>query len=161
MPIRRTTDVDIQTIEEIYADVVRWMDENGLHQWEMRNVAWAALSEYYQINDFYIAYEGAAPAACMACVDVDPSFWPDIPKGESLFLHKVAVKRSFAGQGISKQLIDFAKKMARGRGIQAIRLDCHQDREKVRALYEKEGFRCVEEKVLFGKYATAFYVCYL
>ena len=140
MTIRRAAEADIPAIEEILADAVRWMDENGLHRWEMRNVTWAALSRYDQAHDFYIACEGVTPAACMAVVDDDSSFWPDIPKGESLFLHKVAVKRAFAGRGISKQLIDFAKEIACTRGIRAIRLDCHQDRNKVRALYERKAF---------------------
>ncbi len=35
----------------------------------------------------------------------DPTYWPYIPKGESLYLHKVAVKRTYAGKGFTKELI--------------------------------------------------------
>ena len=116
---------------------------------------------YYRAEDFCIALKNAQPAACVAVVDYDPHFWPEIAKGESLFLHKLAVKRAFAGKGVSKQLIDYAKDKAIALGINDIRLDCHQNRDKVRALYERQGFVCEGEKILFEKYEAAFYVCHL
>ena len=157
--VRQATEKDIPIIESILEDAVQWMDENGLHQWEAENVTWRNLSKYYSISDFYIAYHGESPAACMAMIDYDPFFWPDIPRGESLYLHKVAVVRQYAGKGFSQELIDFVKTRAKNLGIHSLRLDCHKDRQKVRAVYEKQGFVCVEEKMLFGSYETALYVC--
>ena len=49
---------------------------------------------------------------------------PAFQKGESLYLHKVVVKRTFAGKGFSKELIDFAKKLALSYYINEIRLNC-------------------------------------
>lgn len=95
----------------------------------------------------------------MALVDHDPLLWPDIQKGESLFIHRLAVKRTGAGKGISHALINFAKEECRRRNINYLRLDCHQFREKVRKIYENEGFVCVDERCLWGKYPTAFYEC--
>ena len=95
----------------------------------------------------------------MALADYDPVFWPDVQKGESLFLHKLAVKRPAGGKGVSNALIHYAKNECRKRNIKYIRLDCHQFRDKVRKLYESEGFICVDERCLWGKYHTAFYEC--
>ena len=94
----------------------------------------------------------------MALTDYDPVYWPNLPKGESLFLHKVAVKRAFAGKGISKKLIDYAKALALSYSINAIRLNCNQHRHKLRAVYENQGFVCMGEKTFFEKYDTALYV---
>ena len=157
--VRQATEKDIPIIESILLDAVQWMDENEMHQWESENVKWSQLSKYYEISDFYIAYNESVPAACMSLIDYDPVFWPDVPKGESLYLHKVAVVRKYAGKGFSKELIDFAKTKAENLGIYSLRLDCHKNRDKVRAAYEKQGFVCVEEKTLFGRYETAFYIC--
>jgi hypothetical protein len=95
----------------------------------------------------------------MALINHDPVFWPDIPKGESLFIHKLAVKRLAAGKGLSDALITYAKSMCMDRGILELRLDCHSLIPKLRAVYERHGFDCVDEKILHGKYHTAFYVC--
>lgn len=94
----------------------------------------------------------------MALIDYDPTFWPDLRKGESLFIHKLAVKRCAAKKGVSKALIDYAKETAVKKGINTVRLDSHIYRLKVRAMYENEGFICVGEKMLLNKYATAFYM---
>lgn len=157
--IKQAIDEDIPVIEKILLGAVEWMDKSGLHQWEADQVRWNVISKYFVASDFYIAYEDGNPAACIAIVDYDPNFWENIPKGESLYIHKVAVVRDYAGKGYSKKLIDFAKEKARSLGIKTIRLDCHRSRAKVRAIYEREGFVCVEEKTLFGRYETAFYVC--
>lgn len=158
--VKQADEYDIPIIEEILLDAVNWMAKSGLqNQWNESNVKWSNLSKFYKINNFYIAYENGYPAACMALTDYDSTYWPSIPKGESLYLHKVAVKRRFARKGYSKELIDFSKKLALSHSINAIRLNCNQHRDKLRKVYEKEGFICVEEKTFLGKYATALYVC--
>ena len=157
--VKNATENDILMIESILTDVDRWMDRKNFLHWGKENIQWAMLSRDYRIDDFFIAYEEEVPAACMALIDYDSIFWPNIPKGESLFLHKIAVKREFARKGYSKELIDYAKETAKLRNIQTIRLDCFQHNIKVRQIYEKQGFELVEEKTVFGKFGTAFYVC--
>lgn len=157
--IRRASVNDIPVIEDILLDVVNWLDSTGNSLWTQEQVSWQRLSRHYSAENFYIAYLDGEAVGCMALVDYDPAFWPDIKKGESLYIHKLAVKRSGAGKGVSNYLIHFAKKECRNRNIKYIRLDCHQFRDKVRKLYENEGFICVDERCLWGKYHTAFYVC--
>ncbi len=158
--VKQANECDIPIIEEILLDAVNWMSKSGLqNKWNESNVRWSNLSESYKINDFYISYQNGLPTACIALTDYDPTYWPNIPKGESLYLHKVAVNRIFAGKGFSKELIDFAKNLAINYGINAIRLNCNKHQNKLRAVYENQGFICVKEKIFFEKYDTALYVC--
>jgi GNAT superfamily N-acetyltransferase len=158
--VKQADEYDIPIIEEILLDAVKWMSESGLqNQWNESNVKWSNLSKSYKINNFYISYQKGLPTACMALTDSDPTYWPNIPKGESLYLHKVAVKRAFAGKGFSKELIDFSKNLAISYCINAIHLNCNQHQNKLRAVYENEGFICVEEKTFFENHDTALYVC--
>lgn len=156
--IKQADEHDIPIIEEILLDAVNWMSESGLqNQWNESNVKWANLSKSFNIRNFYIAYQNGIPTACMALTDYDPTYWPDIPKGQSLYLHKLAVKRAFAGKGGSIELINFAKNVAQNNCINTIRLNCNQHRNRLRAIYEKEGFICVGEKSFFDNYDTALY----
>jgi GNAT superfamily N-acetyltransferase len=150
---------DIPIIEDILLDTVRWLDAVGQPLWREDQITWARLSKDFLPSDFCIALLDGAPAACMALVDYDPTFWPDIKKGSSLFIHKLAVKRFAAGKGLSDVLISHAKSMCLEKGIAALRLDCHSLIPKQREVYERNGFVCVDEKVLYGKYHTAFYKC--
>ena len=165
--IKQATEADIPIIEDILTGTVAWLDSIDQHLWEYADVQWDAMARFYGCTpaNFYIAYADdqsgdGQSAACMALFDYDATFWPDIAPGKSLYLHKIAVRRAFAGQGVSQALINFAKDEAKKRGIATLRLDTHPDRHKLRAVYEKQGFVCVEETVL-GKYATALYVCEL
>lgn len=152
--IKQAQENDIHIIEEIMIDVVNFLDSIGQPQWERQNVSWQGLSRYFKIDNFYIASIDDSPVGCFALIDYDPTFWPNVAKGKSLFIHKLAVKRCGSKQGVSKALIDFAKMQA----IKEIRLDTHQFRTKVRTIYECEGFICVGEKCLYEKYHTAFYI---
>ena len=157
--VRQATNLDIPIIEGILLDAVRWLDASDLHLWEVSQVSWESLLKNFKAEDFYIAFRDGCPAACMSIIDYDPGFWPDISKGEALFLHKIAVVRKYAGQGLLGEMVDFAKNKAKDADIRTIRLDCHRYRDKLRLAYEKQGFVCVAEERLFGWCETAFYVC--
>ncbi|WP_160692252.1 GNAT family N-acetyltransferase [Clostridium sp. C2-6-12] len=157
--IKQANKNDILTIEEILMDAVIWMKKNKLqNQWNEENIKWNSLSKEYEINDFYIDFQNGIPAACVAITDLDLKYWPEIPQGKSLFIHKLAVKREFSGKGISKELIDFAKKLSLENGINSLRLDCNSQRNKLRMLYENEGFIYVERKKSESNCNMALYV---
>lgn len=139
--IKQADENDILTIEGILIEAVIWMKKSKLqNQWNEDSVKWNSLSKDYKIRDFYIDYKNGVPTACVAITDLDQKYWPEISQGKSLYIHKLAVKREFAGKGISKELINFAKKLSFKKGIDSIRLDCNFQRDKLRILYANEGF---------------------
>ena len=155
--IRQASEEDIPIIEDILLDAFTWLDNTGKKMWTKERISWESLSEWLAVNEFYIAYIDGKPVGCMALMDYDPNTWENIQKGESLFIHRLAVKRIDAGHGVSKALIDYAKTQAIQRGINAVRLDCWENRAKLRAIYEREGFVCVGETILFDYYHAALY----
>ena len=156
--IKSAKEADIPVIEEILLDALNWLESIGSKMWVKSRITWEFLSQWIAIDEFCLAYMDQRPVGCMALTDHDPTIWEDIQKGESLFVHRLAVRREAAGQGVSKALLDYAKAQAVRRGINAVRLDCWRDREKIRAIYEREGFVCVKETFLFDHYHAALYV---
>ena len=162
--IKRASEKDIPAIEDILADVVAWLDGVGEPLWKAAQVTWEGLSRDYDgfvAQDFHIAYLDGKPAGCMALVD-SVGFWREIPKGESLFICKLAVKRFAAGKGVADALIAYAKEMCADMGISTLRLGCSQERHKLRAVYERNGFVCVKETTIHHAgtdYSTAYYEC--
>ena len=150
---------DISVIEDILMDTVRWLDSVGQPLWREEQVKWARLSKDFVASDFQIALLDGIPAACMAVVNHSPTFSSDEP---SLFICKLAIKRFAAGKNLSDVIIAHAKSMCMDRGISALRLDCSGDRLKLRAIYERNDFICVDEKDfhIAGKtFPVAFYRC--
>ena len=66
-------------------------------------------------------------------------YWPDKKPGVAVYLHKLAVRRTYAGKNVSAYMIDFAKEYTREVGRRYLRLDC-DDRNALCALYETHGF---------------------
>lgn len=156
--IRQADTEDIPVIENILLDAVNWLNEMGQPLWEAEAVSWNALSRNFKIGDFYIAYLDCKPSGCMVLVDYDPFFWPDVKKGESLFIHKLAVTKIARKSGVADALMNFFKKQGAEHGVKTIRLDTDALRPKLCAFYERHGFTFVKIKVFKGKWHTAFYV---
>lgn len=154
---KQATKVDIPVIEDILFDVTDHFEKIGDPQWRKYDVTWQGLAVYFRIEDFYIAYLGETPVGCMVILDKDDYFWPEIPQGASLYIHKLAVKRAYARQGFAREMIDHVKALSVERGIGEVRLDCRCYKPKLRRLYESAGFTLVKEAVV-GDYSAAFYL---
>jgi GNAT superfamily N-acetyltransferase len=171
--IKQAQEADIPAIEGILLNTVNWLNEMGQPLWSADEVTWDKLSgnpptgdHYisgnYKASDFYIAYLDGTPAGCdtpvgcMALIDYDPLFWPDVKKGESLFIHKLAVTKAARKSGVSDALVDFFKEQGINRGAKTLRLDTDASRKKTRAFYERHGFALVNTRML-GPFDVAFY----
>jgi GNAT superfamily N-acetyltransferase len=90
---------------------------------------------------FVVAEADGAVVGALRFQVEDQLFWPDVDGGASAFVHRLAVRRSHAGQGISVALLQWAADRARALGKEFLRLDCDADRTRLRELYERFGFR--------------------
>lgn len=72
----------------------------------------------------------------------------EVPEGEYMVIHTLAVSPDCARQGIGRLMIDYAIDCARAGGCRTIRLDVVPDNIPARKLYEKAGFTFAGEKDL-------------
>lgn len=158
--IRRATKEDISAIEAVFYDAICWMEQNHVpNLWTVANTRWNILEKSYNITDFFVYTIGEEIAGCMALTDADVQYWPDIPEGNAIYLHKLAVLRKYAGIGVSNKLIQYAKNVAIEQCVPAVRLDCSANQEKIRNLYERQGFQLTEIIPGADHYELALYVC--
>lgn len=105
---------------------------------------------------FYIAESDLEAAGTIKFQLQDALFWPDVPQDESAFVHRLAVRRKFAGCGISGAMLQWAVDRARSLGRRYLRLDCEAARPRLRAVYERFGFRHHSDRRV-GPYFVALY----
>ena len=79
-------------------------------------------------------------------------------RGESLFIHKLAVTKAARKSGVADALMATFKEQGAERGAKTLRLDTHALRPRLRAFYERHGFVFVEVKIFKGDRHTAFYI---
>jgi GNAT superfamily N-acetyltransferase len=71
----------------------------------------------------------------------DSEFWPDMQPREAAYIHRLAVRRRYAGGGISSALMRWAVGRTGSLGRHYLRLDCEASRLRLRAVYERFGFQ--------------------
>ena len=86
----------------------------------------------------------------------DLEYWPDIMQSDSTFIHRLAVRRSFAGGSVSTQIFQWAIDRTRELGRYFVRLDCVADRPRLRSVYENFGFKHHSDRQV-GAYFVARY----
>jgi GNAT superfamily N-acetyltransferase len=136
---------------DILSEAVRWTSSQlGAPIWtaealDLRHYEAAAAS-----NELVGGYDGEAMVACMLLQARDELYWPEDPPHSALYLHKVAVRRTAAGQGWLGRLVAWAVDQARETGVEALRLDTLPS-GRLPTLYDALGFRAADgEPRMYG-----------
>jgi hypothetical protein len=133
-------------VSEILVEAANWLEESGTPMWKLDELSPDRIAAEVAQGLFALArVEGEAAGTIRFELD-DPLFWPDVPKGEAGYVHRLAVKRRFAGGTVSNALLDWAVQQIRGLGRPFLRLDCEASRARLRAVYERYGFAYHSER---------------
>jgi GNAT superfamily N-acetyltransferase len=122
--------------------------QKGQALWGAAEVSEVAVKEQVRAGKYYVAFDGGGPIAVFRLDFEDRLFWPEVIDGSSIFIHKVAVHPHQQGGSIAQALLAHACLLARERGCRFLRLDCVGGRPKLRAVYERFGFRHHSDKML-------------
>ncbi len=137
--IRQAQNSDAAQVAAILREAALWLDSIQQSLWQCNELAEEIVFEDVHAGRYYMAWMDGEAVGVMLLQFEDQMFWPDIPPGDSAFLHRFAVKRKVAGMGISTQMLNWAKEWTRQQGLKFLRLDC-VTRPKLCALYERNGF---------------------
>jgi GNAT superfamily N-acetyltransferase len=160
--IRRATEADLPLVSSVLNEAAAWLAARNAAIWHPDELAAAMLAPDVHAGFYYLALQSgealqaAEAAGVMRLTSEDPLFWPEAAAGEALYVHRLAVRRTFAGATVSQTLLRFAAAEAKRRRCPALRLDCIASRPKLRALYERFGFRFHSERHV-GPYHVARY----
>lgn len=138
---RKASVSEAALVSGILTEAAQWLDASGRALWRVEELTAERILPDVAAGDFHIADVGGEPAGVVKFTLSDPFFWPELPDGGSAFIHRVAVRRAFGGTGVAAAMIQFARERARGLGRTHLRLDCASDRARLRAFYERQGFR--------------------
>jgi len=140
--IRQAAPADGDAIVETLTEAARWVEQlDGTIMWVEGELEEERVRAEAGTGMFVVAEVDGQVAGAMRFQLEDGLFWPDLDDTHSAFVHRLAVRRAFAGQGISTALLEWAVGQARTLGKRYLRLDCDAERSRLRALYERFGFR--------------------
>lgn len=144
MNIHLARDSDAAAVGSVLQEAALWLAEAGRPLWSAAEISPERVRGDTEKGLFHIAWHGH-PAndqviGVMKIELEDAHFWPEIPAGTSAYVHKLAVRRSWAKMGVSAALLAYARTHAQQLRRGCLRLDCAADRQKLRSLYEDFGF---------------------
>ena len=138
---------------EILLEAARWLTETGREMWYPAELSPDKLQPLVDAGELYLARLDGVPVGTVVLQWEDREFWPDVPNGQSAFIHRLAVRRSVAGAGVSTAVFAWARATAATAvfawarataataGRKYLRLDCDGARPGLCRVYESAGFR--------------------
>ena len=135
---------DVDEAVSIMKEAAQWLTDTGKTLWNVDDL----LKDIKKSSphEFIVMYDDNGDSIATLILNFEDKFmWSDIPPNVSGFIHKLAVRRKYAGKGMAKKIIDYAISICKEKGIKSIRLDCHV-REKLCSFYESLGFVLVKKR---------------
>lgn len=145
---------DVDESISVMKEAAQWLINTGNPLWSFDELNRENLLN--PPDEFLVMYDERHDSIATLLLSFEDSFfWPDISANTSGFIHKVAIRRQFAGKKLTKLLIDFATDICREKGISCIRLDCDANRKELCVFYASIGFSLVGQRQFqTSKYGT-------
>lgn len=154
--VRQATMGDTESISAILVAAAEWISSKGAPMWKSGELAADRIADDVRSGLFFVAEREGEVVGTLKFELSDRRFWSDRPEGEAAFVHRLAVKRTAAGTGLSFVLLEWARRRAASMGLLYLRLDCEASRTKLRELYERFGFE-YHSDWWYGPYRVARY----
>jgi ribosomal protein S18 acetylase RimI-like enzyme len=139
---------DLSTIFSLIEEARTWLPDKGTDQWaEPWPSAKALVSRVRRdlnAGKTWLVEDGGTPVATITCSAAgNRRLWPLPEQAErAVYVARLIVKRSHAGQRIGEALVDWAGVCSqRVWGAKWIRIDVWTDNEALHNYYEKRGFK--------------------
>ena len=156
--IRQASQADSAQVSAVLQEAARWLAERGMPMWRGDELQAERIAATVAAGEFFIAECAGEVAGTITFQLEDKLFWPDVAPDEAAYVHRLAVCRRFAGGAVSTALLRWAAERARSLNRQFLRLDCEAARPRLRAVYERFGFRHHSDRAV-GPYFVARYEC--
>jgi GNAT superfamily N-acetyltransferase len=116
-----------------------WLTARGIAQWKPGALPRRLVEDGIARGEVFVVRDADALVATLQLAESDPEIWgPDA--GDALYLHRLCVERTRAGDGLGFALLDWATATARTRGRRLLRLDCVASNDALRRYYARAGF---------------------
>jgi len=127
-------------------EVAVYREGKGQFRWNKEWFTLEAAQGWIESGQLVSARQDGELVGVMLFQSEDQRFWPDRPKGEAFFVHRLARKPGARIEGgLAGPMLDWAYAETKRLGRPWLRLDCAPD-DKLCAIYEGWGFDRIDLK---------------
>jgi GNAT superfamily N-acetyltransferase len=133
---------DIDTVLGILDEAAAWIIQQKIPSvWKPGEFSRETFLDQITRGEVHIGLVDEKPAGTITLQWADLVFWGE-QQPDSGYVHKLAVRRAFAGQEIGLEMLKWAEATARNAGKRLLRLNCLAADRRIRDYYECAGFLC-------------------
>ena len=114
---------EIDSVIALLKDAARWSSRFGVPIWKPDEFTVDEHTDLLDRGELIVGLQDEALAATMRLQTEDRLFWPEDQPGDALYIHKLAVDRSYARSGWPSRLVGYARISARNAHIPFLKLD--------------------------------------
>jgi GNAT superfamily N-acetyltransferase len=144
LQVRHAKAEDIETVESILEEARAWLHGRRVRQWLLPYPKSELVKDIAR-GEVYLAWIGNEPAGTMTLQPSDEVIWGEA-SDDALYIHRLAVRRKFAGREVGWQLLSWAEEAAASAGKCFLRLDCWGGNRRLCEYYRETGFESRGER---------------
>ena len=138
--LRQARPQDTALVRDILCEAARWASSKEGPFWQEAHLAEIVIAADVEAGIYFIIECDGEAGGTLRFQLEDPEFWPDMSPGQAAYIHRLAVRRKIAGQGVSTAALEWAVRRTASLGRRVLRLDAQAMKMRLRALYERFGF---------------------
>ncbi|MBS8263556.1 N-acetyltransferase [Mesobacillus boroniphilus] len=142
---------------EMLKNAAMWMQENSINQWQylLNGGDDKEILNSITLNETFIVMNDEELIATFTLSarqsDWDKHIFGEDPEGDSVYLHRLALKPVHIGKGLGKEILEWIKENI-STDKTYLKLDCVADNSKLNKFYLVSGFHYVGETDQHSKY---------
>lgn len=136
---------DLEPFLDLLEEAATWLWDRRVHQWAPGSMRMQApmLADWARSGHLLTARSGSILAGGCILAPSSTEEWA-AHASPSLYVHKLVVARTHAGQGLGARILADCEARARAAGVMRVRLDCWDGNAKLRSFYRACGYRELE-----------------
>lgn len=148
--VQATTEEHWNIASTFLLETVERCNRNNTPLWTHEQVTTESLKQSYDFEDLYLLQANNVHVGSVFISFGSDAFWPDEDTRNSTFFHKLAIGDKYHSRGLGHQALKAIQDLATAKKSEWLRCDCHGDRPRLRAFYERYGFELVDRKERFN-----------
>jgi predicted N-acetyltransferase YhbS len=113
MNISQSVEADCEPIATVIREASVWLENLGRPLWRSAAITAESVRNDVEAGRFIVARKNSEIVGVVRFQLQDPEYWPELTDDTSAFLHRLAVRRSVAGKGVSIVLLAAGLEKAR------------------------------------------------
>jgi ribosomal protein S18 acetylase RimI-like enzyme len=134
----------LEAIFGVVRDATRWMDAQGIRQWDEIYPNREILGKDVERNEMHVIQAEGGVGGLMVLNEHQPPEYGAVEwrhTGRALVVHRLTIHPTCQRRGLATHLMDFAEETAAMEGYNCIRLDAFTCNPAAFTLYENRGYR--------------------